>query len=158
MQTISWLRNFAESNREFLEIPPKVPFKVLPRQLITKTYYDADRNEIPASEFLFKVNWSHVESNEPAELGAHREIVRGTTLVIDLLNGKVRAKLTSDHSDSHRQARNRMLVRLLSTGLVARDKHARRPDGSLLDSVIRLNSESGNLKIQGTASLLHIVA
>jgi hypothetical protein len=151
-------RNFAESNREFLEIPPQVPFKVLPRQLITKTYYDANRKEIPASEFLFKVSWSQVEPNEPAELGEHREIVRGTTLVIDLLNGKVRAKLTSDQSDLQRHARDLMLMRLLSNGLVARDEHALRPDGSLLDSVIRLNTESGNLKVKGTASLLHIVA
>lgn len=151
-------RSFAEDHRDFLQIPPKVDFKLLPRQILTKTYYDADRKQTPAKEFLFKVSWTHVEPNEPAELGEHREILRGTTLVIDLLNRKVRAKLTADTSDSQRRGRDRMLKRLLANGLLALDEHARRPDGSPLDSVIRLDTTSGNLRVSGTASLLHIVA
>lgn len=148
-------KSFAETNREFLQIPPKVDFNVLPRQRISKTYYDAERNEVPAEEFLFKVSWSHIEPNEPAELAEHREVLRGTTLVIDLLNRRVRAKLTSDDSDYQRRTRDRMLMRLLATGRLDRDEQALRFDGSA--PVIRLDTESGNLRVQGTACLLHIV-
>lgn len=151
-------RSFAQDHRDFLQIPPNVDFNLMPRQTITKTYYDVDRNEVGAEELLFKVSWPHIEPNQPAELGEHREILRGTTLVIDLRNRKVRAKLTTDPSESQRRGRDRMLKRLLADGLLALDEHARRPDGSLLDSVIRVDTTSGNLRVRGTASLLHIVA
>jgi len=148
-------KSFAETNREFLQIPPEVDFNVLPRQRIIKTYYDAERNEVPAEEFLFKVSWSHIEPNELAELAEHREVLRGTTLVINLRNSEVRAKLTSDDSDYQRRARDRMLRQLLATGRLDRDGQALRFDGSA--PVIQLDTESGNLKVQGTACLLHIV-
>ena len=149
---------FAESHREFLQIPPGVEFQVRPRQLLSKTYYDADRNEVPASECLFKVCWPHVESRKLAHgISKPHEILCGATLVIDLLNKKVRARLTSDCTRTQLRDRDRMFKRLLENGLLARDRHAYAPDGNPLDSVIRLVTKNGNLQIRGTGQLLHIV-
>jgi hypothetical protein len=151
-------RSFAETHRDFLEIPPGVEFHVRPRDLINKTYYNTERKEVPAKECLVKVSWNDVESNEGIEaIDQPREILRGTTLVIDLSNRKVRAKLTSDRTDNQRGERDRMFKRLLESGLLARDEQACAPDGSLLDLVVRVDTASGRLQIHGTAQLLHIV-
>ncbi|MGZ5434542.1 MAG: hypothetical protein ACXWID_00120 [Pyrinomonadaceae bacterium] len=151
-------RKFAEDNREFLLIPPGVQFQVRPRQMLRKTYYDANRKEVPAEECLFKVSWPHIESNElDKSISKPREILRGTTLVIDLINKKVRAVLTSDRSDYQCHERDRMFKRLMENGLLARDDRALAPDGSTLDSVVQLDTKSGNLRVLGTACLLHIV-
>lgn len=151
-------RKFAEDNREFLLIPPGVQFQVRPRQMLRKTYYDANRKEVPAEECLFKVSWPHIESNElDKSISKPREILRGTTLVIDRINQRVRALLTSDRSDYQCRERDRMFNRLMENGLLARDERARAPDGSPLDSVVQLDTKSGNLRIHGTACLLHIV-
>lgn len=150
-------RTFAEDNREFLQIPPGVQFQVRPRQLLRKTYYDANRNRVTAEECLFKVSWPHIESNKAQSISERREILRGTTLVIDLINKKVRAILTPDRSDYQCRERDRMFKRLMEKGLLARDDQALAPDGSPLDSVVQLDTKSGNLRVHGTACLLHIV-
>jgi hypothetical protein len=155
---INVAREFAEDNREFLQIPPNVAFNVLPPQPIEKTYFDADRKKVHAEECLIKVSWPHIESNKlDKSIGKLREILRGTTLVIDLINKKVRAVLTSDRSDYQCHERDRMFERLMENGLLARDDRALAPDGSTLDSVVPLDTRSGNLRVRSTACLLHIV-
>jgi hypothetical protein len=151
-------RELAEAHRDFLRIPRDVTLEVRPRQVIEKTYYDVERAEIPARECLLKVTWEEPEANELFPwLPAPRAVRRGSTLVIDLLSGRVRALLTSDRGDRHRRARERMFRRLYEQGLVRFDDQALGPDGRPLESAVQVLSGGELLRVRGTCRLLHIV-
>lgn len=68
----------------------------------------------------------------------------------------IRARLTSDLSESQRLARDAMLERLLREGLVEVDDHAIGPDGKLRATVIHAQTRNNVLKLSGTGRMLHI--
>ena len=117
-----------------------------------------EREETGARECLFKVVWRQREENRlvPA-VPEPREVLLGTTCVIDLDRMRVRALLTSDRSDFQRQQRDLMFKRLWENGLLAAGEQALAPNGRPLESVVRLDAVNGGLRLHGTAHLLHIV-
>ncbi len=68
----------------------------------------------------------------------------------------IRARLTSDLSESQRMARDAMLERLLREGLVEVDDHAIGPDGKLRANIIHAQTRNNVLKLNGTGRMLHI--
>jgi hypothetical protein len=119
---------------------------------------DADgETGVPFRELLFKVRWSVVESNPP-DLGAsERRVQTGTTLVIDWNAKRIRSLLRPKYFDERRAARDRMMRRLVESGVVEVTEPAtgpaRRPQATGIDAVVT----DGILRVRNTARLLHIV-
>jgi len=154
---------FANNNRKFLGIPPKIPFHVKARLDVTKLYYHRDGKR-RVRECLFKVWWDQSEDNEVGSgLPRQRQITVGTTLAIDWDTRVVRALLTSDHSnrpqeqDEQRKDRDRMLRRLADHNLLQFGHLAFGPDGKPLRSVIQAESAGNLMRVRGTARMLHII-
>jgi hypothetical protein len=150
-------RQFAEQNREFLHIPQKKSFKVLPRLKVQKTYRRVRGKGVKKGELIFKISWDHEENNPPGySLPEKRAVPRGTTLVIDTDRRLVRFILTSDQSQEQCHNRNRMLIRLMEDDLLRLDHQGVGPDGKSLGSAVLGDTASGLLRIRGSARLLHI--
>lgn len=150
--------DFAETQRTYLHVPPGVALDVRPRQVIEKTYYDIERNEIPTRECLFKVSWEELEGgDQDFPPRAPRAVRLGTTLVIDLISGRARALLTSDRHERQRLARATMFRELYARGVVQFDERALGPDGTPLESAVQVLAKDGILRVRGAARLLHIV-
>ena len=119
---------------------------------------DADgETGVPFRELLFKVRWSVVEPNPP-DLGAsERRVQTGTTLVIDWNAKRIRSLLRPKYFDERRPARDRMMRRLVESGVVEVTEPAtgpaRRPQATGIDAVVT----DGILRVRNTARLLHIV-
>ncbi len=136
---------YANQNREFLNIPPGVPFQVRPRLDVTKSYYLGGSEPTRIRECLFKVSWSCQEPNASGAFGAaQRLITAGTTLAIDWNTRKVRAKLTTDSAEGQRQDRDAVIQNLqkqLAQGVP-----------------VRTEMIGGVLRVRATARMLHIHA
>jgi hypothetical protein len=147
---------FAGRNRKLLGIPPRIPFRVLPRLDCTKTFYERGGART-VRECLFKVSWDH---SEPNPLGPSypslRAIAVGTTLAIDWETGRIRALLTSDQSEEQVEDRNRMLRRLVELGQLALDEDAIGPDGQPIRTAVRAEKMGSVMRVFGTARMLHV--
>jgi hypothetical protein len=112
----------------------------------------------PFRELLFKVRWSQLEANPP-DLGAsQRRVQTGTTLVIDWNAKRIRSLLRPRFFEERRVARDRMLRRLVESGLVEVAEPpptpaARRQPSTGIDATVT----DGILRVRNTARLLHIV-
>ncbi|MBU7016460.1 MAG: hypothetical protein HXS44_03050 [Theionarchaea archaeon] len=159
---------FANENRELLCIPiesdsePDIPFKVWPRLKENKKYRHRDGEE-GVRECLFKVSWDHLEQNQlGARFPEFRRITVGTTLAIDWDTKRIRAVLTSDHSErpeelhEQQEDRDHLLIKLVDEGLLKLDYQAKGPDGKELHSVISAEQTYDAMRVRGTARMLHI--
>jgi len=112
----------------------------------------------PFRELLFKVRWSQLEANPP-DLGAsQRRVQTGTTLVIDWNAKRIRSLLRPKFFEERRVARDRMLRRLVESGLVEVTEPAPTPAAKRQPSTgIDATVTDGILRVRNTARLLHIV-
>lgn len=154
--------DFANKNRDFLCIPSNIPFKLRPRLDVTKLYYYRD-GERRVRECIFKVSWDYLESNNMgSRYPDQRRITVGTTLAIDWGTKKVRALLTSDHTNrpkelsEQQEDREIMLRHLVDEDLVKLGRHAIGPDGKQLHTVVCAASTQGFMHLRGAARMLHI--
>ena len=149
--------DFANKNRDLLQIPAGRPFEVRPRLEVTKTSWYGKKDERPHSECLFKVSWE-IDEDNPALRGlpSKRLITVGTTLVIDRATGAVRALLTSDANPELEKERNAMITHLAEEGRLAIGSAAIGPDGNPLRSVVQAEQSGDLLRIQNSARMLHI--
>jgi hypothetical protein len=175
---------FAEQNRELLGIPADAQFEVLPRVVVDGRFETpeaamhreagvaddpdedgaaaadaaADGAGRPFRELLFKVRWSQLEANPP-DLGAtQRRVQTGTTLVIDWNGKRIRSLLRPKFFEERRVARDRMLRRLVESGMVEVTEPpatpiARHQPSTGIDATVT----DGILRVRNTARLLHIV-
>lgn len=136
---------FADKNREFLGIPPGLPFRARPRLDTTKLYYRTKgAKPEPIRELIFKVSWDQEEPNSAdSPFGGKRQITVGTTLAIDWETRMVRARLTSQWQGEQKSDRDEMLKKLA---------------GPLKDgrSGLHVESSNGLMRVRATARMLHI--
>lgn len=147
---------FANAHRDFLNIPPEIPFSVRPRLEAIKEYWGPEGKAI-SHECIFKVSWNMDEPNpmRPPFPGK-RQITLGTTLAIDWDTRQVRALLTADQSDAQRRDRDRMLLKLDQMGAVQLAHNAIGPDGKPLMSAVIAESTNQLMRVRGAARMLHI--
>jgi hypothetical protein len=139
---------FANKNRELLNIPAGVSFRVRPRLDTTKLYYRTKgADPEPIRELIFKVSWDQEEPNGTGSpFAGKRQITVGTTLAIDWETRTVRARLTSQWQQGEQPSdRDAMLKSLADSGALAED-------GS---SGLRVESSNGLMRVRATARMLH---
>ncbi len=138
---------FADKNREFLNIPAGLPFRVRPRLDTTKLYYRTKgAKPEPIRELIFKVSWDLEEPNSAGSPFAEkRQITVGTTLAVDWETRTVRARLTSQWQGEQKSDRDEMLKKL---------------SGPLKDgrSGLHVESSNGLMRVRSTARMLHIAS
>jgi hypothetical protein len=167
---------FANSNRDLLGIPRRIPFQVRPRLSVEKQY-DYGRR---VRECIFKVAWDQPEENNiGARFPSTRKITVGTTLAIDWETGNVLALLTNarpperikhkgkrqveirkDRLDEYKQQRSDrdgFLRSLVEKDILKVGKHSVGPDGKPLLFAVRAEESEGMMRLRGTANMLHIV-
>jgi len=162
---------FANAQRDLLQIPEDISFQVRPRLRVRKRY-QYGRGE----ECIFKVAWDHVEEN-PVGLGypEMRRFTVGTTLVLDWETGRILARLTNapperrlitfdrdyhlrkDEYEEQRDDRDVFVGGLAASGILRLGEYASGPGGRPLESVIRADVVEGAMKARATAKTLHIV-
>jgi hypothetical protein len=127
-------RDFVESRRSLLGLPPSVTFELLPR---IRRLREVDFQEI--EEVILKVSWDCLEPNN---MGPPKRAVRkGTTLAFDL-QGNARVLLVArPPSDASRQARDEHLIRLQP----------------LIGRGVDLDDTGGVLRVRGTVRTLHVL-
>jgi hypothetical protein len=115
-------RPFIAANRRLFGVPPRVRFTVHPPIRSGRRSVGSRRTAAPADgDLVLKVSWP---VDEPTGLGpdypARRAIQMGTTLVIDRVARRVRARLRSGDGDPSvgREDRQRFLRRLVERGVV----------------------------------------
>lgn len=147
---------FANNNRDLLSIPPNISFEVLPRYFARKRLNF--RPVFYQSQLFFKVSWTKTEEMgvKRRRLPKHRRLVVGTTLVIDLDQGRPIAVLHTDNDPELRDSRDEMLRMLLERDLLRIGSEAYGPHGEPLEGVIRAEDTGGALKLTGVANMLHI--
>jgi hypothetical protein len=158
--------DFANRHRGFLHIPrsDQVTFHIRPRFVVERTYYHRGRGAVPVKELIFKVWWDRSEANPVGGgLPRRRQYSVGTTLVVDLDTGRVRALLTTDRQDrleeqrQQRERRNLLLHRLAGQDLLRFGQLALGPDGTPLRSFVQAQASGDLMRVRGTARMLHIV-
>jgi hypothetical protein len=128
-------RDFVESHRSLLGLPPGVPFELMPRLRRSR---ETDFREV--EEVIMKVSW---ECLEPNSLGPPKRAVRmGTTLAFDLQGAATVLLAARPPSDASRQARDEHLVRLQP----------------LLGGGVDADDTGGVLRVRGTVRTLHVLA
>jgi hypothetical protein len=112
---------FVEQNREFLRVPPAIPFRVRPRLRVRKLHYHRTGKKVH-EEILFKVSWKTVEPNAlGSAFPRSRQVTVGTTLAIDPGTRMVKALLTSQADAAQRAGRDALLLRLAQTKKLRRN-------------------------------------
>jgi hypothetical protein len=149
---------FANKNRKLLGIPPKIPFRVLPRLDATKLYYERG-GQRRVRECLFKVSWDQTEPNAlGSSFPSQRTVSVGTTLAIDWETNRIRSLLTSDLSDQQVKDRDALLNRLVQKGLLVDAEQGQGPDGSPLRFLIQAETVGDVMQVRGAARMLHMAA
>lgn len=146
---------FAEQNRSFLKIPPKVSFFLRPRLDVAKVHYTQDGPR-ETRECLFKVSWQHEEANPDRlspRFASQRQITLGTTLAIDWNTKTIRALLSTapgadpgKAGEQLKMDRDLYLQELSDNGLL----HLHHAPGA------NVNIVDGVMRVRGTARMLHI--
>jgi hypothetical protein len=142
---------FADKNRELLNIPAGIPFRVRPRLDTTKLYYRTrGADPEPIRELIFKVSWDLEEPNgagaPPLQIPEKRQITVGTTLAIDWETRTVRARLTSQWQGEQKSDRDEMLRKLAAAGALSEAS----------GSGLHVEASSGLMRVRGTARMLHV--
>ena len=173
--------DFANSNRELLCIPTDVvPFQVRPRLSVRKKYDSKNPRGKEGRECIFKVAWNHEEENDiGSRFPQKRHVMVGTTLVFDLENDKILARLSSAPPTKYslkcqglagkrralsiaeynrqRSARDSFLKKLAKAGVLKIGKQALSPSGKGLMSAVQVEVSSGIMHTRGMANMLHIM-
>lgn len=138
---------FADRNREFLNIPAGIAFRVRPRLDTTKLYYRTrGADPEPIRELIFKVSWDQEEPNGTGSpFAGQRQITVGTTLAVDWETRKVRARLTSQWKGEQPSDRDEMLRKLAATGALEEGR-----------SGLHVESSNGVMRVRSTARMLHV--
>jgi hypothetical protein len=153
-----WLAyRFANRNRDWLGIPPRVPFEVRPRLDVTKRYYHRGDEPQSVHECLFKVSWTDTEENPVGGgLPSKRRFLRGTTLAIDWESKRVRAVVTGRRTRSASEARTRFLTRLVQKDALNIEEGASVRSVSPMRHAVNGEVINGVLRLRGTAHALHL--
>lgn len=172
--------DFANKNRELLCIPADTPFQVRPRLTVKKKYDSKNPLGNEGTECIFKVAWNHEEKNHiGSRFPMKRQIMVGTTMIFDLENNTILARLTSappteyackcQSFEKNRQklalaeyqqqqiSRNKFLKKLAKANILKIGKQAFDPTGKSLLSGVQVDVSSGIMHVQGTACMLHIL-
>lgn len=173
--------DFANSNRKLLCIPiDGVPFQVRPRFSVRKKYDSKNPRGKEGRECIFKVAWNHEEENDiGSRFPQKRHVMVGTTLVFDLENDQILARLSSapptEYSlkcqglagkrrdlsiaeyNRQRSARDLFLKKLAKAGVLKIGKQALSPSGKGLMSAVQVEVSSGIMQTCGMANMLHIM-
>lgn len=173
--------DFANSNRELLCIPTNgVPFQVRPRLSVRKKYDSKNPSGKEGRECIFKVAWNHEEENDLGpRFPQKRHVTVGTTLVFDLENDQILARLSSAPPTEYslkcqgltgkrrdlsiaeykhqRSARNSFLKKLAKADVLKIGKQALNPSGKGLLSAVQVEVSSGIMQTRGMANMLHIM-
>jgi hypothetical protein len=159
---------FVEQHRELLGIPPRVPFRLLPRDRAHRRYYRGEARPI-CEEVIIRVTW---EQLEPRNLGGlasilvpgplpERAVFHGTTLVLSGEHDErgyhpVLSCLTCDRAERQVAARDDELRRLVDRGQIdlapSFDAYRRAP----LAPTVFGRLADGTLRLRGVARLLHL--
>ena len=158
--------DFVERMRDALKIPKGAPYWVRPRLDVTKKYLNEHGGWKDVRECILKVSWDLEEENPRGHgLPSRRQVTVGTMVAIHWPTAegetpKVRAILTSDMSDEHRNDRNAMLVRLRDEDRLRMGGEAIGPDGQPLPirSAVLAEMSGDLLRVRSTARMLHIDA
>lgn len=150
---------FAEANRALLGLPRGVPFEVRKRQIVEKVEWHSDGRR-PVKQLLFKVSWTE---REPAQLGGAfprwRQLHVGTTLVYDVEQGRVCARLTTGGAGKRRAEhaeREGILRRLRASGALRIGDEIEGVDGRPAPGFVHGHRVGDALKVHGMARMLHI--
>ena len=148
------------ANRELLRINHEDPVKVLPRQKVTKLYYHRDGRE-KVTELLFKVQWDQEEDNNIGHgYDDRRRVTVGTTLAIDWATKRVRAVLTSDHTErpeeqrEQEKDRDEYLKWLIENGYLVREDMVIGPSDMPVTSAAIATSTRGVMRVHNTGCTL----
>jgi hypothetical protein len=153
---------FAEKMRPLLKIPPKIPFRLLPRQDVKRSYRVGHDELGYSKEFVFQVTWEKPEENIGASgLASRRSVFHGTTLVLGREPNKkgqvpVLSCLTTDRSDKAVQDRNNMVSRLYQRGQLDIGSGWSSFSSRLLAPKVFGRITDNMLRLRGTARLLHL--
>ncbi|HUP20466.1 MAG TPA: hypothetical protein VM778_10990 [Gemmatimonadota bacterium] len=148
--------DFANRNRRLLGIPPKVPFRVLPRLDVRKVNWHREGRR-KVRECILKVSWTETEGNVlRGSIARRRRFVAGTTLAIDWESKRIRALLTSERGERQREERDGFLRRLQEADVLVPEDLARGPDGKALRGVVPFAVGDGHLRVYGTGRMLHV--
>jgi len=147
---------FANKNRRLLRIPKGIPFKVMPRLQTEKLYYHRAERRARVRETLFKVSWTEEERQDVRGLPPVRQVVVGTTLVIDRDTKRVRFRLTTGRDGARRERREAYLRKLARQRALALGTDAYDARGLPRRDVIRAEVVEGTLRLRNTAHMLHV--
>jgi hypothetical protein len=147
---------FANKNRRLLRIPKGIPFKVMPRLQTEKLYYHRAGRKARVRETLFKVSWTQEERQDVRGLPPVRQVVVGTTLVIDRDTKRVRFRLTTGRDGARRERREAYLRKLARQRALALGTDAYDARGLPRRDVIRAEVVEGTLRLRNTAHMLHV--
>lgn len=147
---------FANKNRRLLGIPKGIPFKVMPRLQTEKLYYHRAERKGRVHETLFKVSWTEEERQDVRGLPPVRQVVVGTTLVIDRDTKRVRFRLTTGRDGERRERREAYLRKLARQRALALGTDAYDARGLPRRDVIRAEVVEGTLRLRNTAHMLHV--
>ena len=147
---------FANKNRRLLRIPKGIPFKVMPRLQTEKLYYHRAERRARVRETLFKVSWTEEERQDVRGLPPVRQVVVGTTLVIDRDTKRVRFRLTTGRDGARHERREAYLRKLARQRALALGTDAYDARGLPRRDVIRAEVVEGTLRLRNTAHMLHV--
>lgn len=154
--------DFAEKARRLLGIPPRVPFRLLPRREVQRRYYAGAAQHFSRREVVFQVTWEAREENQGiAGVPSTRAVFRGATLV---LGGEADSRgrypvlsyLASDGAPQHVQGRNASVGHLVERGQLDLGDRWRSVDARPLSQKVFGRVANKTLRLRGTARLLHL--
>lgn len=149
---------FANQNRDLLQIPSGITFDVRPRLDVTKLYWHRDAEKREVRECLFKVSWSQTEES-PGDGGLprYRRVAAGTTLAIEWSDEPiVRAVLSTDRRPADRTDTDELILRLAAADLLRFDAAAIGPTGAMLRGAVAAEIQGGVLRVRNAGRTLHI--
>lgn len=155
---------FANQQRKWLGIPPRIPFEIRPRLLVEKDLYHSrrapgGREEVPrVRELIMKVGWTETEAmSSGAGLPRTRRISCGITLVLDGDTKRVRALLRTGPPEKQTGTRDEFVRRLAESDILRIGATAKGPDGRILRGVVPAEITGGALRLRNAARMLHVV-
>jgi hypothetical protein len=153
---------FVKKQRELLKVPRGVPFRLFPRQDVTRRYYLGEGKHEDHREVVFRLTWETTEENVGISgMPLRRAVFKGTTAVFaDQTDKQGRHRLlsclTTDRSDEHAQTRNETVRNLVDRGqLEIGNRRASFNTRPLAPSVFGRVTDK-TLRLRGTARLLHL--
>ncbi len=149
--------HFIDKNRFLFHLPAQADFKVYPRIKAEKEI-EGRNGRVKRNEIIFKVSWTASEKNKlgSKKYGDRRELIVGTSLIINYATKKVMARFTNRNCTRNAvdvERRNSFLKKLI-------EEEKLDLSNTVMDQQGQMNAtatiQDGQLKVQGTMNLLHI--